>query len=176
MKKHLLTSIVIIVLIVSCKQKGTQNIEISEQKSTTELKAGTENKIDKKQNLIKDTLKPEFEIRKFDQNLVEQLYNNLKSNFEIDFKQKHLNNVLDGVKISELNDGKEFEKEMLFENFNCECYDKIRISYSDKRYILWIYEAFYEKDLDWCPESSYSYSFTIVKDKITDLKLDFMAG
>ena len=65
---------------------------------------------------------------------------------------------------------------MLFENFECDCYDRIKISYSDTRFILWIDEEFYEKDLDWCPESSYSYSFKIEDKKITDLKLDFMAG
>jgi hypothetical protein len=176
MKRQLLTSIGILTLLVSCKQVETKKTESVIQKSMTELKIKQD--VTEKRNLASDTLKSssEFEIRKFDQDLVEQLYNNLKSDFEIGFKQKHLNSILDDIKISELKNGEEFEKEMLFENFECKCYDKIKISYSDKRYILWIYEEFYEKDLEWCPESSYSYSFTIVNKKITDLRLDFMAG
>lgn len=170
------------ILIVSCKQKETKKSESIDRKPTNELKVDTEKKIEKitaeeqKTTNANSKSNSEFEIRVFDQNLVQQLYNELKSNFEIGFTQKHLNSALIGLKISELKKGKEFEKEMLFENFKCECYDNIKISYSENRYRLWIYEEFYEKDLDWCPESNYSYSFTIANDKITDLKLDFMAG
>jgi hypothetical protein len=35
-------------------------------------------------------------------------------------------------------------------------------------------EETHDADLDWCPESS--YSFQVVNRKITDLRLDFMAG
>ena len=53
---------------------------------------------------------------------------------------------------------------------------KISYSQSESRFILFVYEEFYEEELDWCPESSYSYSFGIKNLKIVDLKLDFMAG
>ena len=44
MKRHLLTSIGILILMVSCKQKETQKTEITEQKPTTELKVEPEKK------------------------------------------------------------------------------------------------------------------------------------
>jgi len=47
MKRHLLTSIGILILLISCKQKETQKIEIPEQKPTTELKAETEKIVEK---------------------------------------------------------------------------------------------------------------------------------
>lgn len=157
MNKKLITLTGFLVLLLSCKQKENRKDNILEEKLTLESKI-------------------EVETVKFDHNLIEQLYNNLKSDFEIHFGLSHLSDVLNDISISELKNGKEFEKEMLFENFECDCYDRIKISYSDTRFILWIDEEFYEKDLDWCPESSYSYSFKIEDKKITDLKLDFMAG
>ena len=155
MKTH--TLIVILFLIFSCKQKENQKVKIAEQNQTIEL------------NQQKEI---------FDQNLINSLYGELKSKFEIDFSRKHLTSLLNGISVTELKNGKEFEKEMLFEVFKCECYDKIKISYSqsESRFILFVYEEFYEEELDWCPESSYSYSFGIKNLKIVDLKLDFMAG
>ena len=169
-------------LIVSCKPKETKKVELNEQKLTTELKSKTELKVenrkDSERNRINDTLQSNsnLQIVKLDRDLIDKLYENLKSNFEIDFELSHLNNALNGIKLSELKSGKVFEKEMLFEDFECECLDKITISYSENRYLLDIYEEFYEKELDWCPESSYRYSFKITDENISDLKLDFMAG
>ncbi|WP_156109273.1 hypothetical protein [Polaribacter sp. Hel1_85] len=153
-------------------------MESIEYKPTTELNTKTEQSTLKNEKIKKEKIDYNLESNsiKFDNNLVEKLYKNLKSNFEIDFELSHLNNALNGIKMSELKNGKIFEKEMLFENFNCECYDKITISYSENRFLLDIYEEFFEKELDWCPESSYRYSFKIVNKTISDLKLDFMAG
>ncbi|MCR8668054.1 hypothetical protein NO995_10200 [Aestuariibaculum sp. M13] len=182
MKRHLLKLIIILTLIVSCKEKETKKMELTEPKPTTELKSKTEikieNKDDSQKNIINDTLhsNSSLEIVKLDTDLIEKLFKNLKSNFEIDFKLSHLDNALNGINLSELKNGKVFEKEMLFEDFECKCFDKITVSYSEKRYLLDIYEEFYEEELDWCPESSYRYSFMIINDNISDLKLDYMAG
>ncbi|WP_320815370.1 hypothetical protein [Flavobacterium sp.] len=114
----------------------------------------------------------------FDQDLNKSLYKKLNSEFKIHFSLNNLNSVLNGVKIEELKKGKEIEKEMLFENFKCDCYDKIKISYSqsENRFILFIYEEAFVEDLDWCPESSYYYSFDVKNNKIIDLRMDFIAG
>ncbi|MDG4716197.1 hypothetical protein [Winogradskyella marincola] len=178
MKRHLQITIIILTLIVSCKQKEVKNVESSQQRPTTELNAKTEQSVQENEKTKKEITENNFESNslEFDKNLIEQLHKNLKSNFEIDFELNHLNNALNGIKLSELKSGKVFEKEMLFEDFECECLDKITISHSENRYLLDIYEEFYEEELDWCPESSYRYSFKIADNKISDLKLDFMAG
>jgi hypothetical protein len=46
MKIHLITSIIVLILIVSCKQKETKKTESIEQKSKTELKAEPKNSIE----------------------------------------------------------------------------------------------------------------------------------
>ncbi|MDO6435851.1 hypothetical protein Q4534_00465 [Cyclobacterium sp. 1_MG-2023] len=121
---------------------------------------------------------PNIKSETFDDEIITLLYEKLDSGFDIDFKQNHLESILKNLDILSLKEGEEFEKEMLFEDYKCDCLDKIKIYYdkADDRFILWVYEEFYETDLDWCPETSYSYSFQIVNHKITDLKLDFMAG
>lgn len=154
--KHFVVGLFIIIL-ASCGQADTQ----SESKA--------ENLTVENSNVKSET---------FDDEIIASLYEKLDSGFEIDFKQPHLESLLRNRDIMSLREGQEFEKEMLFEDFNCDCLDKIRISYSqaDDRFNLWIYEEFYTADLDWCPESSFSYSFQIVDHEIIDLKLDFMAG
>lgn len=114
----------------------------------------------------------------FETSLIESLYGSLKSQFDIDFEKNHLNDLLQNVNIERLKNGLQIEKDFLFENFDCDCFDKMKISYSvkDRRFVLWVYEEYYDKDLDWCPESSFSYSFIIEENKITDLRHDFMAG
>jgi hypothetical protein len=116
------------------------------------------------------------DIQVFDKALIFSLYQKLQSDFEVYFEEKHLDKLLLNQDIQSLKNGTTIEKEMLFESFECDCYDKLRISYSDDRFVLWVYVEFYEEDLDWCPESAYSYSFLIENHEITDLKLDFMAG
>jgi hypothetical protein len=46
MKRHLLTSIFVLILIVSCKQKETKKVESIEQKPTTELKVESKKPIE----------------------------------------------------------------------------------------------------------------------------------
>jgi len=117
--------------------------------------------------------------KKFDAKLTSQLYSQLITNFKsaIGFKESHLTELLTDISIPELKQGKSVEKKMLFEDFQCECYDQMKLSYSntDNRFILHVYEEFFNKKLDWCPESSSTYSFEILENKISDLKLDFSA-
>ncbi|WP_282068307.1 hypothetical protein [Olleya namhaensis] len=65
MKRHLLTSILMLILIVSCKQKETQKAESTEVKPTIELKAETKKKIEEivisEQYLENDSLLTELE-------------------------------------------------------------------------------------------------------------------
>lgn len=114
----------------------------------------------------------------FSPSLIQSLHLKLSEQFEIDFQESHLIELLSGINLEELKNGKEYEKEFLFEDFQCDCFDKIKISYSsqDDRINLWVYEEFFEEGLDWCPESSYSYSFIIENNDIVDLQLDYMAG
>ena len=116
--------------------------------------------------------------QKFDQKLIASLYQQLAAKFEIDFSQKHLEIVFLDAEITDLKEGREISKELLFEDFSCNCLDQIKLSFEpeNERFVLWVYEEFFEEDLDWCPESSYSYSFQIMNGEIRDLKLDFMAG
>jgi len=124
------------------------------------------------------SLTEEPETSTFSPSLIQSLNLKLSKQFEIDFQETHLVELLNGINLEELKNGKEYEKEFLFEDFECDCFDKIKISYSnqDGRFNLWVYEEFFEEGLDWCPESSYSYSFKIDNNKIVDLQLDYMAG
>ena len=154
--KHFVFGIIFITL-ASCGQKDIKN-----EKQTENFKVE----------------EPKIKSEIFDDEIITSLYEKLNSKFDIDFKQNHLESILKNRDILSLKKGEEFEKEMLFEDFKCDCIDKIRISYTgvDDRYTLLIDEEIYVANLDWCPESSYSYSFQVVNNKITDLKLDFMAG
>ncbi len=145
--RHILLT-AIVFTIVSCGQSSTENV-------TTTSPA---------------------DIQVFDKALISSLYQKLQSDFEVYFEEKHLDKLLLNQDIQPLKNGATIEKEMLFESFECDCYDKLRISYSDDRFVLWVYVEFYEEDWDWCPESTYSYSFLIENHEIIDLKLDFMAG
>ena len=70
MNKKLITLTGFLVLLLSCKQKENRKDNILEEKLTLESKI-------------------EVETVKFDHNLIEQLYNNLKSDFEIHFGLSH---------------------------------------------------------------------------------------
>lgn len=79
MKKHLVTAIGILILLVSCKQKEIEKPNASKQKSTTEFKVETEEKIEKitipEQYIESDSLLTQ---------LVSDLYKIvLNSNFEV---------------------------------------------------------------------------------------------
>jgi hypothetical protein len=115
----------------------------------------------------------------FNHVLVADLYEKLAGESPVSYSREHLALAVQGIGLADLKAGKEVEKEILFEeNCNCNCYDKIRIAYDAERqrYVLHIYEEFYEPDMDWCPESSWQYSFNIEDNQIIDLNLDFMAG
>ncbi|MBP6039872.1 MAG: hypothetical protein KA523_06720 [Flavobacterium sp.] len=89
-----------------------------------------------------------------------------------------MDDFLKDIKIEDLKNGKEFEKEVLFENFDCDCKDRIKISYNITygSFILEVSEATYVKDLDWCPEHSYLGSFKIKENKIVNAKFSLIAG
>lgn len=94
------------------------------------------------------------------------------------FSYKILADFLNNIKIEDLKKGKEFEKEILFENFTCECKDKMKIYYdkSTKVFILQIHETSFVKDLDWCPEHFYIGSFKIKDNKIVNTEFNLIAG
>jgi len=117
---------------------------------------------------------------KFEKDAVGKLFAELKkqNNFESDLTENILFEFLKNVNIVELKNGKEIEREFLFENFKCDCRDKLSITYSkeNNRFELKVYESYFEKDLDWCPETSYFFSFQLDKNKIKEVKLDQIAG
>jgi hypothetical protein len=116
----------------------------------------------------------------FEKASIENLFKELKKNseFESELSEKILVEFLYKVDISDLKNGKSIEKEFLFEDIKCNCKDKLSISYNkeNQRFELNIYEEFFEEDLDWCPESSYLFSFKFENNKISDVKLLNLAG
>lgn len=114
----------------------------------------------------------------FDENLKKELFNKLNAKEKTSFSYKNLSDLLSLTTISGLQQGAIIEKEFLFEDFKCNCNDKMTLSYDKEKelFVLLIYEESYEKGLDWCPESSYSYSFRIVGNKVTAVKKAFIAG
>lgn len=117
---------------------------------------------------------------KFQENTIKKLYVELKKNkeFESDLTENILIEFLENVNISEIKQGKEIEKKLIFENFKCSCLDELKITYSKKnnRFELRIYEEFFEEDIDWCPETTYFFSFKIQDEKILELKLEGISG
>jgi hypothetical protein len=109
---------------------------------------------------------------------IKTLFDSFNKQSKTPFNYKVLEDFLKDVKIEDLKKGKEFEKEVLFENFDCECKDKLEISYdkSTKFFILQIHEASFVKDLDWCPEHSYIGFFKIKGNKIVNTEFNLIAG
>jgi len=109
---------------------------------------------------------------------IKTLFDSFNKQSKTPFNYKVLEDFLKDVKIEDLKKGKEFEKEVLFENFDCECKDKLEISYdkSTKFFILKIHEASFVKDLDWCPEHSYIGFFKIKGNKIVNTEFNLIAG
>ena len=116
----------------------------------------------------------------FEKKTVEKLYAELKkqNNFESELTENTLFKFLKNVNIAELKAGKKIDQEYLFENFKCDCRDKLSIAYSleNNRFELKIYEEFFEKDLDWCPETTYFFSFKLENNQIKEVKLEQIAG
>ena len=117
---------------------------------------------------------------KFEKDSIKKLYKSLKehSEFESDLKENSLVQFLHNISIPELKKGRKVESESLFENFKCDCRDKLSISYSKEKELfeLKIDESFFEKELDWCPETTYVFSFKMENNKITEVKLHQIAG
>lgn len=106
------------------------------------------------------------------------LFDEFNRESQTPFSYKTLENFLKDIKIEDLKKGKPFEKEVLFESFDCECRDLMKISYDKtfKTFILNVNETSFVKDLDWCPEHSYIGSFKIREDKIVNAEFKLIAG
>lgn len=114
----------------------------------------------------------------FNKSQIKILFEKFNKQTQTPFSYKILEDFLKDIKIEDLKKGKEFEKEVLFENFDCECKDVMKISYDKtlKTFILKINEASFVKDLDWCPEHSYIGSFEIKENKIVNAVFNLVAG
>lgn len=114
----------------------------------------------------------------FNKSQIKILFEKFNKQTQTPFSYKILEDFLKDIKIEDLKKGKEFEKEVLFENFDCECKDVMKISYDKtlKTFILKINEASFVKDLDWCPEHSYIGSFEIKENKIVNAEFNLVAG
>lgn len=114
----------------------------------------------------------------FNESLKKDLFDKLNAKEKTSFSYKNLSDLLSLTNINDLEIGAVVEKEFLFENFKCNCNDTMKLSYNREKqlFVLLIYEKSYEKDLDWCPESAYSYSFKITDNKISNVKKEFIAG
>ncbi|MDB3905352.1 hypothetical protein N9335_02625 [Crocinitomicaceae bacterium] len=128
--------------------------------------------------VISKEVKPKKII--FDSRFVEDLYGKLQASSEdaMGFSQQQLIDFLKIADPEELKKGNSYGTELLFESFKCNCLDEISISYDENKdaFILSVYEEAYVEDLDWCPESSYEYSFEIQDQKAENVKFDFLAG
>lgn len=114
----------------------------------------------------------------FNKSQIKILFEKFNKQTQTPFSYKILEDFLKDIKIEDLKKGKEFEKEVLFENFDCECKDVMKISYDKtlKTFILKINEASFVKDLDWCPEHLYIGSFKIKENKIVNTEFNLVAG
>lgn len=114
----------------------------------------------------------------FNKSQIKILFEKFNKQTQTPFSYKILEDFLKDIKIEDLKKGKEFEKEVLFENFDCECMDVMKISFdkTSKTFILKINEASFVKDLDWCPEHSYIGSFEIKENKIVNTEFNLVAG
>ena len=114
----------------------------------------------------------------FNKSQIKSLFEKFNNQSQTPFSYKILEDFLKDIKIEDLKKGKEFEKEVLFENFDCECKDVMKISFdkTSKTFILKINEASFVQDLDWCPEHTYIGSFKIKEDKIVNTEFNLVAG
>jgi len=123
-------------------------------------------------------VKPEKIV--FDTSFTEDLFAKILkvSEGSVSFSQQQLIDFLKIADPAHLKNGNSYHTELLFESFDCNCMDEMTISYDKKQeaFILYIYEEAFVGDMDWCPESSYQYSFGIKDQKAIDVKLEFLAG
>ncbi len=114
----------------------------------------------------------------FNNSQIKILFQKFNKQSRTPFSYKILEDFLKNIKIEDLKKGKAFEKEIVFENFACDCKDRMKIYYdkSTKVFILEIHETSFVKDLDWCPEHSYIGSFKIKDNKIINTEFNLIAG
>ena len=116
----------------------------------------------------------------FDEAEIVKLYHEIKNNngLDSDLSEQILLNFFKEVSISDLKNRNSFEKELFFEECKCYCKDKLSISFnkSTELFELNVYEEFFENDLDWCPETSFMFSFKLEHNNISNIKLEFIAG
>ena len=116
----------------------------------------------------------------FDADFAQDLYEKLikASEGSVSFSQQQLIDFLKTASPEELKNGNSYESELLFESIECDCLDRISMSYDENQdvFILGIYEETYVEDMDWCPESTYQYSFGVKNQKAINVSFEFLAG
>ena len=125
----------------------------------------------------KKTVSPEIE---FDADFARDLYEKLMKASEgsLSFSQQQLIDFLKATNPEELKNGNSYESELLFESIECDCLDRMSLSYDEHQdaFILGIYEETYVEDMDWCPESAYQYYFGVKNQKAINVSFEFLAG
>ena len=96
----------------------------------------------------------------------------------VSFSQQQLIDFLKAANPEELKNGSSHESELLFEPIECDCLDRMSLSYDQNQdaFILGIYEETYVEDMDWCPESTYQYSFGVKNQQAINVSFEFLAG
>lgn len=114
----------------------------------------------------------------FDETKTKVLFEEFNKLYKTPFDYNTLHTFFKEIKVEELKSGKEVEKEFLFENFDCECKDKLKISYhkESNSFVLNVYEKTFVEDLDWCPEHLYFGTFKIKNNKIIKVTFKQVAG
>ena len=126
---------------------------------------------------LKKTASSEIE---FDADFARDLYEKLMKASEgsVSFSQQQLIDFLKATNPEELKNGNSYESELLFESIECDCLDRMSLSYDEHQdaFILGIYEETYVEDMDWCPESAYQYYFGVKNQKAINVSFEFLAG
>ena len=116
----------------------------------------------------------------FDADFARDLYEKLMKASEgsVSFSQQQLIEFLKAANPEELKNGNSYESELLFESIKCDCLDQMSLSYDQNQdaFILGIYEETYVEDMDWCPESTYQYSFGVKNQQAINVSFEFLAG
>ena len=102
----------------------------------------------------------------FDADLSENLYKEMEASSEgvLSFSQQQLSDLLKIADPAELKNGNSYAVELLFEPFECNCLDKMDLSYDNKQdaFILYIYEETYVEDMDTCSIIVFANTFDIL--------------
>lgn len=110
--------------------------------------------------------------------IVHSLYDSLKNQFDVEFNLIDLQALFKKVKVEQLTKGKKFSHRFLIENFKCDCFDEMILSFdhTNESFTLVLFETIYVQDLDWCPEHNKWFVFKIKEGKIFDFDLIAEAG